>query len=93
MAIRSGTYARKVSWTEEPGNPRGHKESDTTQRLSIQAHLISNFWLFSKSSKNKTFLSVLTSIIFCSDKNVLYIALFNSAINHTQLFRAWLVFE
>ena len=77
-------------------NPRGHKESDTTQRLSIQAHLISTFRLFSKSSKNNTFLSVLASIIFCNDRNVLYIALFNTVLltTHSCLEReTWLVFE
>ena len=77
-------------------NPWGHKELDTTQWLSMQAHLISNFGLFSKSSKNKTCLSVLTSIIFCSNRNVLYIALFNTVLlaTHSCLEReTWLVFE
>ena len=77
-------------------NPWGHKELDTTQWLSMQTHLISNFGLFSKSSKNKTFLSVLTSIIFCNDRNVLYIALFNPVLlaTHSCLEReTWLVFE
>ena len=35
MAIHSSTIAWKIPWTEEPGRPRGRKESelDTTERL------------------------------------------------------------
>ena len=33
MATHSSTLAWRVPWTEEPGSPWGHKESDTTERL------------------------------------------------------------
>ena len=37
MAMHSSTLAWKIPWTEEPGSysPWGHKESDTTERLSL----------------------------------------------------------
>ena len=37
MATHSSSLAWKVPWTEEPGGlrPRGHKESDTTERLTL----------------------------------------------------------
>ena len=38
MATRSSTLAKKIPWTEEPGAgycPRGHKESDMTERLHL----------------------------------------------------------
>ena len=37
MAIHSSIFAWIIPWTEEPGrgySPWGHKESDTTERLS-----------------------------------------------------------
>ena len=33
MATHSSTFAWKIPWMEEPGRPRGHKESDTTEQL------------------------------------------------------------
>ena len=33
MATHSSILAWKIPWTEEPGGPRDHKESDTTERL------------------------------------------------------------
>ena len=36
MATHSSILAWRIPWTEEPGvgySPRGHKESDTTERL------------------------------------------------------------
>ena len=41
MATHSSTLAWKIPWTEEPGGyiPRGHKEADTTERLSTYARL------------------------------------------------------
>ena len=40
MAIHSNTLAWKIPRTEEPDrlSPWGHKESDTTERLSINCH-------------------------------------------------------
>ena len=37
MATHSGTLAWKIPWTEEPSRLQfmGHKESDTTERLSL----------------------------------------------------------
>ena len=37
MATHSSTLAWKIPWTEEPGrlSPRGHKESDMTERTSL----------------------------------------------------------
>ena len=37
MAAHSSPLAWKIPWTEEPGSysPWGHKESDTTERLSL----------------------------------------------------------
>ena len=38
MATHSSTLAWRTPWTEEPGglySPRGHKESDTTERLTL----------------------------------------------------------
>ena len=32
-ATRSSFLAWRIPWTEEPGGPRGHKDSDTTERL------------------------------------------------------------
>ena len=35
MAIHSSILAWRIPWTEEPGySPWGHKESDTTERLT-----------------------------------------------------------
>ena len=31
MATHSSTLAWKIPWTEEPGGPSGHKESDMTE--------------------------------------------------------------
>ena len=33
MATHSSTLAWKIPWTEEPGRPWGHKESDMTEQL------------------------------------------------------------
>ena len=40
MAAHSSILAWEIPWTEEPGGlqSRGHEESDTTERLSIQLH-------------------------------------------------------
>ena len=35
MATRSSILAWRIPWTEEPGGQQGHKESDTTERLSL----------------------------------------------------------
>ena len=37
MATHSSILAWRIPWTEEPGglHPRGHKQSDTTERLSF----------------------------------------------------------
>ena len=37
MATHSGILAWRIPWTEEPGgySPWGHKESDTTERLTL----------------------------------------------------------
>ena len=37
-ATRSSFLAWRIPWTEEPGGPRGHKDSDTTERLT---HMVS----------------------------------------------------
>ena len=34
MANHSSILAWKVPWAEEPGGPRGHKESGTTEQLT-----------------------------------------------------------
>ena len=34
MATHSGILAWRIPWTEEPGSPCGHKESDKTELLS-----------------------------------------------------------
>ena len=34
MATYSSILAWKIPWREEPGGPRGRKESDTTERLN-----------------------------------------------------------
>ena len=33
MATHSSIFAWKIPWMEEPGGPRGGKESDATERL------------------------------------------------------------
>ena len=40
MATHSSIMTWEIPWTEELGGlqSRGHKESDTTERLSIQLH-------------------------------------------------------
>ena len=40
MATHSSILAWQNPWTEEPGgySPEGHKESDTTEHTSMQAH-------------------------------------------------------
>ena len=37
MATHSSIHAWRISWTEEPGrySPLGHKESDTTEQLTL----------------------------------------------------------
>ena len=48
MATHSSILAWRTPWTEEPGgyDPWGHKESDTTEGLTISLSLISlNFFL------------------------------------------------
>ena len=43
MAPHSSTLAWRIPWTEEPDRlqSRGHKESDTTERLHFHLHHIS----------------------------------------------------
>jgi len=38
MATHSSILAWKIPWTEEPGGPRGHKESDMTEQLHFHFH-------------------------------------------------------
>ena len=42
VATHSSILAWRIPWTEEPGklHPWGHKESDKTERLSLQFSLI-----------------------------------------------------
>ena len=43
MATHFSILGWRIPWTEEPGglhSPWGHKESDTTERLSLQALLL-----------------------------------------------------
>ena len=49
MAIHSSILAWKIPCTEEPVgySPRGHKESDMTQRLNSNTKLIYNIVLVS----------------------------------------------
>ena len=37
MAIHSSILVKRISWTEESGRvqPKGHKKSDTTERLTL----------------------------------------------------------
>ena len=35
MATHSSILSWKIPWTEEPGGPWDHKESDTTERLTL----------------------------------------------------------
>ena len=35
MATHSSVLAWRIPWTEEPGGPWGHKESDMTEQLSL----------------------------------------------------------
>ena len=35
MAIHSSILAWRIPWTEEPGGPWGHKESDMTKGLTL----------------------------------------------------------
>ena len=43
MATHSNILAWEIPWTEKPGrlqySPWGHKESDTTERLSAHSHI------------------------------------------------------
>ena len=43
MATHSSIFAWRIPWTEEPDRlqSRGHKESDTTERLHFHLHHIS----------------------------------------------------
>ena len=47
MAIHSSIFAWRISWTEEPAGyrPRGRKESDTTERLSLSLSLLTESFL------------------------------------------------
>ena len=38
MATHSSIIAWEIPWTEEPGSPWGHKESDTTERTHTNTH-------------------------------------------------------
>ena len=46
MVTHSSILAWKIPWTEKPGrslvgySPRGHKESDTTERLHLHLHIL-----------------------------------------------------
>ena len=35
MAMHSSILAWRTPWTEEPGSPWGHKESDVTEQLTL----------------------------------------------------------
>ena len=35
MATHPSIFAWRIPWTEEPGRPWGHKESDTTEHLTL----------------------------------------------------------
>ena len=35
MATHSSILAWRILWTKEPGGPWGHKESDTTEQLTL----------------------------------------------------------
>ena len=35
MATHSSILAWRIPWTEEPGGPRAHRESDMTERLTL----------------------------------------------------------
>ena len=49
MATHPSILAWKIPWTEEPGgySPWGHKESDTTERLTLSLSRSFPFTLFS----------------------------------------------
>ena len=38
IVTHSSILAWRIPWTEEPGSPRGRKESDTTERLHSLTH-------------------------------------------------------
>ena len=38
MAAHSSILAWEIQWTEEPVNPWGHKESDTTECMCVHTH-------------------------------------------------------
>ena len=38
-AIHSSILALRIPWTEEPGGLWGHKDSDTTERLSMHTQI------------------------------------------------------
>ena len=45
MATHSSILAWRIPWTEEPGgySPRGHKELDTTESLTVPRHMFLPF--------------------------------------------------
>ena len=48
MATRSGILAWKIPWMEEPGrlySPRGHKEQDKTEQMSMHTKCITYTYL------------------------------------------------
>ena len=48
MATHSSILAWKIPWTEEPGRLQsmGHKESDTTERLTLSEQLTLSHFCF-----------------------------------------------
>ena len=45
MATHSSILAWKISWAEEPGSPRGHKELDTTEHAHTDFILEGKYYL------------------------------------------------
>ena len=57
-ATHSTILAWRIPWTEEPGrlySPRGHKESDTTEQLSLSLDRIQKWKGEGQLKKNVTF--------------------------------------
>ena len=55
MATHSSTIAWKIPWTEEPGTPWGHKESDTTEHsFNYNYNIIYSLFIKCHSPQNVT---------------------------------------
>ena len=55
MATHSSTIAWKIPWTEEPGTPWGHKESDMTERsFNYNYNIIYSLFIKCHSPQNVT---------------------------------------